>query len=88
MQKKIGISGINSTESEVIKMEFISRGTEIILTDEEEDFLKKALHILDEITSQISDNTAIDYCINHELMDCFDNIYTDINTIEDFVMEN
>lgn len=69
-------------------MEFISRGTEIILTDEEEDFLKKALHILDEITSQISDNTAIDYCINHELMDCFDNIYTDINTIEDFVMEN
>ena len=68
-------------------MEFISRGTEIILTNEEEDFLKKALHILDEITCQISDNTAIDYCINKELMDCFDNIYTDINTIEDFVME-
>ena len=27
-------------------MEFISRGTEIILTDKEEDFLKKELHIL------------------------------------------
>ena len=69
-------------------MEFISRGTEIILTDEEEDCLKKALHILDEITCQISDNTAIDYCINHELMNCFNNSYTDINTIEDFVMKN
>ena len=68
-------------------MEFISSYTEIVLTNEEEDFLKKALDILDEITNQISHNTAMDYCINHELMDCFDNICTDINTIEDFVME-
>ena len=69
-------------------MKFISSGTEIILTSEEEDSLKKAMYILDKITYRILDNTAIDYCINHELMDCFDNIYTDINTIEDFVMRN
>ena len=67
-------------------MEFISRGTEIILTDEEEDFLKKALHILDEITSQISVNFDIDYCVNNEIMNCFDNIYADIDRIENFVM--
>ena len=67
-------------------MEFISRGTEIILTDEEEDSLKKALDILDEITRQISDNDDIDYYVNDELMDCFDNIYTDMNKIENFVM--
>ena len=67
-------------------MEFISRGTEIILTDEEEDFLKKALDILDEITRQISDNDDIDYYVNDELMDCFDNIYTDMNKIENFIM--
>ena len=68
-------------------MEFISSGTEIILTNEEEDSLKKALDILDEIACRISDNSDIDYYVNHELMDCFDNIYTDINIIEDFVME-
>ena len=68
-------------------MDFISRGIEIILTDEEEDFLKKASDILDKITSQISDNATIDYYMNHKFMDCFDNIYADINTIRDFVME-
>lgn len=67
-------------------MEFISRSTEIILTDEEEDFLKKALHILDEIMCRILDNDDIDYYVNDELMDCFDNIYTDMNKIENFVM--
>ena len=67
-------------------MEFISRGTEIILTDEEEDFLKKALDILDEITCRISENFDIDYCVNNEVMNCFDNIYADINRIENFVM--
>ena len=67
-------------------MKFISSGTEIILTNEEEDSLKKAMYILDKITCRISDNDDIDYYVNDELMDCFDNIYTDINTIEDFVM--
>ena len=67
-------------------MKFISWGTEIILTNEEEDTLKKALDILDEITRQISDNDDIDYYVNDELMDCFDNIYTDMNRIENFVM--
>lgn len=67
-------------------MEFISRGTEIILTNEEEDFLKKAMHILDKITCRILDNDDIDYYVNDELMDCFDNIYTDMNKIENFVM--
>lgn len=67
-------------------MKFISSGTEIVLTNEEENVLKKAVHILDEITCRISDNTDIDYCVNDELMDCFDNIYTDINRIENFVM--
>lgn len=67
-------------------MKFISWGTEIILTNEEEDALKKAMHILDEITSQISDNDDIDYYVNDELMDCFDNIYTDMNKIENFIM--
>ena len=67
-------------------MEFISSGTEIIWTNEEKDFLKKALHILDEITGRMSDDVDIDYCVDNELMDCFDNIYTNINTIEDFVM--
>ena len=67
-------------------MKFISWGTEIILTNEEEDTLKKALDILDEITRQISDNDDIDYYVNDELMDCFDNIYTDMNKIENFVM--
>ena len=67
-------------------MEFISSSTEIILTNEEENSLKKALHILDEITCRISDNFDIDYCVNNELMNCFDNIYADINRIENFVM--
>lgn len=67
-------------------MKFISWGTEIILTNEEEDTLKKALDILDEITRQISDNDNIDYYVKDELMDCFDNIYTDMNKIEDFIM--
>lgn len=67
-------------------MKFISWGTEIILTNEEEDALKKALDILDEITRQISDNDDIDYYVNDELMDCFDNIYTDMNKIENFIM--
>ena len=69
-------------------MKFISSGTEIILTSEEEDSLKKAMYILDKITCRILDNDDIDYYVNDELMDCFDNIYTDINTIEDFVMRN
>ena len=68
-------------------MEFISWGTEIVLTNEEEDVLKKAIDILDEITCRISDDTDTDYCVNNDLMDCFNNIYTNINTIEDFVME-
>ena len=67
-------------------MKFISWGTEIILTNEEEDTLKKALDILDEIRRQISDNDDIDYYVNDELMDCFDNIYTDMNKIENFIM--
>ena len=67
-------------------MEFISNSTEIILTNEEENSLKKALHILDEITCRISENFDIDYCVNNELMNCFDNIYADINRIENFVM--
>lgn len=67
-------------------MEFISSSTEIILTNEEENSLKKALHILDEITCRISVNFDIDYCVNNELMNCFDNIYADINRIENFVM--
>lgn len=67
-------------------MKFISWGTEIILTNEEEDALKKAMHILDEITCQISDNDDIDYYVNDELMDCFDNLYTDMNKIENFIM--
>ena len=67
-------------------MKFISWGTEIILTNEEEDVLKKAMHILDEITCQISDNDDIDYYVNDELMDCFDNLYTDMNKIENFIM--
>ena len=66
-------------------MEFISRGTEIILTSEEEDSLKKAMYILDKITCRILDNDDIDYYVNDELMDCFDNIYTDMNKIENFV---
>ena len=68
-------------------MECISRGAEIFLTNEEEDFLKKALRILDEITCQISDNADIDYYMDYKLMNCFDNIYADINTIKDFVVE-
>lgn len=67
-------------------MKFISNGTEIILTNEEEDSLKKAMYILDKITCRISDNDDIDYYVNDELMDCFDNIYTDMNKIENFVM--
>lgn len=67
-------------------MKFISNGTEIILTSEEEDSLKKAMYILDKITCRISDNDDIDYYVNDELMDCFDNIYTDMNRIENFVM--
>ena len=67
-------------------MKFISWGTEIILTNEEEDALKKAMDILDEITCRISDNDDIDYYVNDELMDCFDNIYTDMNKIENFIM--
>ena len=67
-------------------MKFISWGTEIILTNEEEDALKKAMHILDEITCRTSDNDDIDYYVNDELMDCFDNIYTDMNKIENFIM--
>lgn len=68
-------------------MEFISSSTEeIILTNEEENSLKKALHILDEITCRISENFDIDYYVNNELMNCFDNIYADINRIENFVM--
>ena len=67
-------------------MKFISSGTEIVLTNEEENVLKKAVHILDEITCRISDNTDIDYYVNDELMDCFDDIYTDMNRIENFVM--
>lgn len=67
-------------------MKFISSSTEIILTNEEEDALKKAMYILDKITCRISDNTDIDYCVNDEIMDCFDNIYTDMNRIENFVM--
>ena len=67
-------------------MKFISWGTEIILTNEEEDTLKKAMYILDEITCQISDNDDIDYYVNDELMDCFDNLYTDMNKIENFIM--
>lgn len=68
-------------------MKFISSGTEIILTNEEEDSLKKAMHILDKITCRISDNPDIDYYVNNELMACFNNIYTDMNRIENFVME-
>ena len=68
-------------------MEFISSGIEIILTNEEEDSLKKALHILNDISCRILANDDLDYYVNNELMDCFNNIYTDINTIEDFVME-
>lgn len=67
-------------------MKFISSGTEIILTSEEEDSLKKAMYILDKITCRILDNDDIDYYVNDELMDCFDNIYTDMNKIENFVM--
>ena len=67
-------------------MKFISNGIEIILTSEEEDSLKKAMHILDKITCRISDNDDIDYYVNDELMDCFDNIYTDMNKIENFIM--
>lgn len=67
-------------------MKFISWGTEIILTNEEEDALKKAMYILDEITCKISDNDDIDYYVNDELMDCFDNLYTDMNKIENFIM--
>ena len=67
-------------------MKFISWGTEIILTNEEEDTLKKAMHILDEITCKISDNDDIDYYVNDELMDYFDNLYTDMNKIENFIM--
>lgn len=67
-------------------MKFISSGTEIILTNEEEDSLKKAMYILDKITCRILDNDDIDYYVNDELMDCFDNIYTDMNKIENFVM--
>ena len=67
-------------------MKFISSGTEIVLTNEEENVLKKAEYILDEITCRISDNTDIDYYVNDELMDCFDDIYTDMNRIENFVM--
>ena len=66
-------------------MKFISSGTEIILTSEEEDSLKKAMYILDKITCRILDNDDIDYYVNDELMDCFDNIYTDMNKIENFV---
>ena len=67
-------------------MKFISWGTEIILTNEEEDVLKKAIDILDDITCKISDNDDIDYYVNDELMDCFDNLYTDMNKIENFIM--
>ena len=67
-------------------MEFISSGTEIILTHEEKDCLKKAVLILEEITCRISDNVDIDYYVDNELMDCFDDIYTDMNRIENFVM--
>ena len=68
-------------------MKFISSGTEIILTNEEEDSLKKALYILDKITCRISDNPDTDYYVNNELMACFNNFYIDINRIADFVME-
>ena len=67
-------------------MKFISSGTEIILTNEEIDCLKKASDILDEIACRILDNVHIDYYVDNERMNCFDDIYTDINTIEDFVM--
>ena len=43
------------------------------------------MYILDKITCRILDNDDIDYYVNDELMDCFDNIYTDMNKIENFV---
>lgn len=66
-------------------MQFIQANVEIYLESEEEKLLKDAIFLLSNIASYIEEHDDLDYVVDDDLMNDFDDIYTHINTIENFV---
>lgn len=59
--------------------------TRIELDYDEEQILKKAIEILKDVNKVINNNINMDYAVNNADMDLYDNLYDEINNIEDYV---
>lgn len=59
--------------------------TRIELDYDEEQILKKAIEILKDVNKIINNNINMDYAVNNADMDLYDNLYDEINNIEDWV---
>ena len=59
--------------------------TRIELDFDEKQILKKALEILTKVNGIVGDDNNIDYVVDNADMDLYDDIYDEINRIEDWV---
>ena len=66
-------------------MRVITSVTRIELDFDENQVLKKALEILNKVNDIIGDDNNIDYVVGNADMDLYDEIYDEINRIEDWV---
>ena len=66
-------------------MKVITSVTRIELDSDEKQNLKKALEILIKVNDIIGDDNNIDYVVDNADMDLYDDIYDEINRIEDWV---
>ena len=66
-------------------MRVITSVTRIELDFDENQVLKKALEILNKVNDIIGNDNNIDYVVGNADMDLYDEIYDEINRIEDWV---
>lgn len=66
-------------------MRVITSVTRIELDFDENQVLKKALEILNKVNDIIGNDNNIDYVVGNADMDLYDDIYDEINRIEDWV---
>ena len=59
--------------------------TKITLDFDEKQILQKALEILIKVNGIVGNDNNIDYIVDNGDMDLYDNIYDEINRIEDWV---
>lgn len=60
--------------------------TRIELNEDEKDILREAIDILNEVNGVIDKNVNVDYVVNGDDMDLYNNLCDVISTIEDWVM--